>query len=182
MRKLKYHEQKLLKKVNFLEWEDTNTKREQIIIGKYLLKSRDEYKFYSRIVGMIRKLAESLSRLTDNDPTKMLVSKKLINLLYETGIIENKKLIDCTTVGVSSLCQRRIPSIMVSKGLVQGYKEADTFVQQGHIRMGNRLISDTSTLVSKAMEDFVTWTDSSKIRRKIDEFNGNYDDYRYAQL
>lgn len=181
MRNLKYHEQKLLKKVNFLEWKQTNTTREQMVTSKFFLKSRDEYKTYNRIVGMIRKLSESLSRLADNDTTKMFVAKKLINLLYNTGIIENKKLLDCTKVSVSALCCRRLPMLMVQKKLVQKYQDADRFVQQGHVRLGNKVISDTSTLVSRAMEDFVTWTDSSKIRKKIDEFNEDYDDYRYVQ-
>lgn len=181
MRNLKYHEQKLLKKVNFLEWKQTNTTREQAVTSRFFLKSRDEYRTYNRIVGMIRKLSESLSRLADNDTTKIFIAKKLINLLHSIGIIENKKLLDCTRVSVSALCCRRLPMVMAKRKLVQKYEDADKFVQQGHVRLGNRVISDTSTLVSRAMEDFVTWTDSSKIRKKIDEFNEDYDDYRYVQ-
>ncbi|KAI4291965.1 U3 small nucleolar ribonucleoprotein IMP3 [Pancytospora philotis] len=180
MRELKYHEQKLLKKVNFLEWASTNTPREQTITAKYLLKSREEYQFYSRIVGMVRKLAESLSRLPDNDPFKIFIAKKFISLLYDTGIIENRKLIDCTKVGVSSLCMRRLPMVVVHRKLVQHFRDADRLVQQGHVKLGSRVIGDTSTLVSRAMEEFVGWADSSKIRKKIDEFNEDYDDYKYT--
>lgn len=180
MRDLKYHEQKLLKKVNFLEWKQTNTTREQLVTSKFFLKSREEYKEYNRIVGMIRKLAESLARLADNDPTKLFVAKKLINLLHGIGIIQDKKLLSCTKVSVSSLCYRRLPMVMAQKKLVPSYKDADKFVQQGHVRLGNRVVNSTSTLVSRAMEDFVTWVDSSKIRKKIDEFNEKYDDYKYV--
>lgn len=180
MRNLKYHEQKLLKKVNFLEWKSTNTTREQLVTSKFLLKSREEYKDYNRIVGMIRKLSESLARLADNNPTKLFVAKKLINLLHGIGIIENKKLVDCTKVSVSSLCQRRLPVVMARRKLVQNFRDADKFVQQGHVRLGTRVVNNTATLVSRAMEEFVTWTDNSKIRKKIDEFNEEYDDYKYV--
>lgn len=182
MRNLKFHEQKLLKKVNFLEWKKTNTTREQLVTSKYLLKSRDEYKKYNLIVGMIRKLADALSRLPDNDSTKMVVGKKLINMLYDTGIINNKKLVDCTKVNVSSFCERRLPMIIAKKKMVQTFSHADEFVQHGHVRLGTRIISDTSTIISRDMEEFVAWGDSSKIKRKIEEFNDEQDDYKYSAL
>ncbi len=179
MRNLKFHEQKLLKKVNFLQWKTTNTTREQLVTSKYLLKSREEYKEYNIIVGMIRKLSESLAKLADNDTTKMFIGKKLINLLYSIGIIDEKKLVECTKVTVSSLCKRRIPMVMVHKKMIEGYVNADKFVQQGHVKLGNRIISNTSTLVSRAMEEFVKWAENSKIKKKIDEVNNEYDDYKY---
>ena len=79
MRKLKFHEQKLLKKVNFLEWNKTNTTREQLVTTKYILKNREEYKKYNLVVGMIKKLSETLSRLKDNDSTKIAIAKKSEN-------------------------------------------------------------------------------------------------------
>ena len=78
MRQLRYHEQKLLKKVNFLEWKNTNTTREHFVIGKYNLKDREEYTRYNQIVGKIRKITEMLSRLKDNDYTKKTISTKLV--------------------------------------------------------------------------------------------------------
>lgn len=180
MRDLKFHEQKLLKKVNFLEWKRTNTTREQLVTSKYLLKSRDEYKRYNLIVGMVKKLSETLSRMPDNDPTKLSIGRKLINLLHDVGIIENKKLIDCTKVSVSSFCERRLPMVVVKRKLIQTFTHADEFVQHGHVRLGTRIINDTSTLISRSMEEFVNWSDNSKIKRKIDEFNEERDDYKYV--
>lgn len=169
----------MLKKVNFLEWSKTNTTREHIVTSRFNLSNRDDYKRYNRIVGMIRKLSENLARLADNDSTKILISKKLINLLYNTGIIENRKLSDCAQVSVTSLCQRRLPSVMVKRKLVQKILDADKFVQHGHVRIGCKVINDPSTIVSLGMEEFVSWTDSSKIRQKVDEFNEEKDDYKY---
>ena len=180
MRNLKFHEQKLLKKANFLEWKKTNTTREQLVTSKYLLKSRDEYKKYNLVVGMVRKLSETLSRLPDSDTTKIVMARKLINLLYDVGIIENKKIVDCTKVSVSSFCERRLPMVMAKKKMVQTFTHADEFVQHGHVRLGTRIINDTSILISKAMEEFVTWSDTSKIKRQIEEFNDKRDDYNYA--
>lgn len=43
IRKLKYHEQKLLKKTNFLEWKKDNTVRESAILHRYHITRREDY-------------------------------------------------------------------------------------------------------------------------------------------
>jgi U3 small nucleolar ribonucleoprotein protein IMP3 len=43
-RKLKFHEQKLLKKVNFLEYKREGGHREARITQRYRLVERDDYK------------------------------------------------------------------------------------------------------------------------------------------
>jgi U3 small nucleolar ribonucleoprotein protein IMP3 len=50
-------------------------------------------------------------------------------------------------------------------------KEAVTFVEQGHVRVGPETITDPAFLVTRNMEDFVTWVDTSKIKRKILKYN-----------
>lgn len=44
MRKLKYHEKKLLKKVNFLEYKREGGHREAFVTRRYMLTERDDYK------------------------------------------------------------------------------------------------------------------------------------------
>jgi ribosomal protein S4 len=50
-------------------------------------------------------------------------------------------------------------------------KEAVTFVEQGHVRVGPETITDPAFMVTRNMEDFVTWVDTSKIKRKILKYN-----------
>ena len=42
-------------------------------------------------------------------------------------------------------------------------------------------ITDPAFLVTRAMEDFVTWVSGSKIRRTIDKYNNQLDDYELMQ-
>lgn len=179
MRELKFHEKKLLKKVNFLEWKSTNTTREQLVTAKYQLRDREEYVRYNRVVGKIRKLADALSRLKDTDATRAGVTKKLVSKLYGVGIIQNKKLVDCTKVTVSSFCERRLPMVMKKVRMMPNFKDATRFVEHGHVRLGSKVVYDPSTIVSRSMEDFISWVDSSKIKKKIDEFNEEQDDFNY---
>lgn len=43
VRKLKYHEQKLLKKVDFVNWEVDNTLHEVKVLRKYHIEKREDY-------------------------------------------------------------------------------------------------------------------------------------------
>lgn len=56
-------------------------------------------------------------------------------------------------------------------------KEACTYIEQGHIRIGPNIITDTAMLVTRSMEDHITWSDQSKIKQKIQSYNNERDDY-----
>lgn len=55
------------------------------------------------------------------------------------------------------------------------------FVQQGHIRVGTDVITDPAYLVTRQMEDFVQWTDTSKIRKKVLAYNDKLDDFDFLE-
>lgn len=50
-------------------------------------------------------------------------------------------------------------------------KNATDLIEQGHVRVGTEVVKDPAFLVSRTLEDFVTWVDSSKIRRHVMEYN-----------
>ena len=58
-----------------------------------------------------------------------------------------------------------------------GCLQAVTFIEQGHVRVGSEVVNDPAYLVTRNMEDFVTWVDSSKIKRNIMRYRENLDDF-----
>lgn len=48
LRKLKHHEAKLLKKVDFLDWKEERNLHHSTIVAKYGLSDRDEYLKYHK--------------------------------------------------------------------------------------------------------------------------------------
>ena len=56
MRQLKYHEQKLLKKVDFLNWKQDKNLREVKILRRYHIQDREDYHTYNKVVGYITKV------------------------------------------------------------------------------------------------------------------------------
>jgi U3 small nucleolar ribonucleoprotein protein IMP3 len=59
----------------------------------------------------------------------------------------------------------------------ESIKEATTLIEQGHVRVGPKVVTDAAFLVTRPSEDFVTWVDTSKIKRKIMKYNDKLDDY-----
>lgn len=49
VRKLKFHEKKLLKKVDFINWQSDNTIHESKIMRRFQVEKRENYTFYNKL-------------------------------------------------------------------------------------------------------------------------------------
>ncbi|EPS71581.1 hypothetical protein M569_03179, partial [Genlisea aurea] len=178
MRKLKFHEKKLLKKVNFLEWKREECQRETSVIQRYHITARDDYKKYQILCRHVQKLVNILKQMDPKDPYRIQMSDALLEKLYNMGVIPSRKsLALCDRLTVSSFCRRRLATVLVRLKFSEHLKEAVTYIEQGHIRVGPETITDPAYHVTRNMEDFVTWVDTSKIRRKVLQYNDRLDDY-----
>lgn len=94
------------------------------------------------------------------------------------GLINTKRsLVEAEKVNVSSFCRRRLPVVLVRVKMSETLKEAITLIEQGHIRVGPQVITEPAFMVTRSMEDFVTWVDTSKIRATIEKYHDKLDDY-----
>ncbi|RUS75130.1 hypothetical protein EGW08_017114 [Elysia chlorotica] len=60
--------------------------------------------------------------------------------------------------GAVVLCCQRLPVLMVrNHNHVRDLKAATTFMEQGHLRIGPYVVDDPAYLVTRGMEDFVSW-------------------------
>ncbi|KAG6557208.1 hypothetical protein Mapa_001135 [Marchantia paleacea] len=186
MRQLKFHEHKLLKKVNFLEWKKDQSLRETKVMRRYHITGREDYHKYNKMCGMVTKLVNIIKKLDAKDPFRIEMTEQLLDRLYNMGVIPTKKsLALCDKLSVSSFCRRRLAVVMMRLKFAENMKEATTFIEQGpsltiirtDIRVGPDTITDPAFLVTRNMEDFVTWVDTSKIKRKVAEYNDRLDDY-----
>ena len=178
MRQLKHHEKKLLRKVDFFSWKEDQNIREASIIRKYLLQDREDYIKYNKIVGHITKLVAKLRAMPQDDEVRRKISEQLLDKLYNMGIIDKKSsLSSAEKLAVSAFCRRRLPVVIVRLKMSENLKEATTFIEQGHIRVGPNVVTDPAFLVTKTFEDYVTWVDSSKIKRTIMRYNDKLDDF-----
>lgn len=182
MRKLKFHEKKLLKKLDLSEWKREGGHREAGVMQRHHVTGRDDYKKYNTICRMVQKLVHTLKQMDARDPFRIEMTNSLLEKLFDMGVTPNQKsLAVCERLSVTSFCKRRLSSIMVKAKYAEHLKEAVTYIEQGHIRVGPEVVTDPAFLVTRKMEDFVTWEDSSKIKRKVLQYNDKLDDYDLMQ-
>lgn len=114
MRQLKYHEKKLLKKVDFFSWKSDTNVREATIIRKYNIQNREDYIKYNKLAGKITKFVAKVKLLTQDDETRSALSTHLLQKLYNMGVIENTaSLTAIEKLSVSSFCRRRLPVVSI---------------------------------------------------------------------
>ncbi|KAJ3932157.1 MAG: hypothetical protein NXY57DRAFT_1004296 [Lentinula lateritia] len=185
VRKLKYHEQKLLKKVDFLNWKQDANLREVKVMRRYHIQNREDYHKYNTLIGHLRSLAHRVSLLPPQDPFRSRTENQILSKLYDMGVLNSSaKLSDVQNkLTVSAFCRRRLAVVMCA-----GLKMAETvsaatkFIEQGHVRVGPDAITDPAYLVTRRMEDFVTWVDTSKLKRTIMTYNDEVREYLVYSL
>ncbi|KAJ5990758.1 hypothetical protein N7499_011304 [Penicillium canescens] len=184
VRELKHHEKKLLRKVDFHNYKSDGGHREHQVRQRYLLQDPMDYKKYNALCGSLRQLAHKLSQLDpETDPLRKKLESELLEKLWRMGILKQSREQGAglskveREVTVSALCRRRLAVFMVRSGMVETIKAAATFIEQGHVRVGTEVVNDPAFLVTRNMEDFVTWVDSSKIKRNILRYREKLDDF-----
>ena len=179
MRELKFHEQKMLKKTDFYDWGNVSSLKKAQIVRRYRLKSRAQYSHYEKIVGLITRMGGLLKRLPEDSPYRKRMRDQLLRKMFELGVITSKEGTESKflKMSVSALVRRRLLVMLKSLKFVENLREAETYLRQGHIMIGNEIITDPDFLVSRNLEDHVGWNDKSKIKRKVQRFNNKEDDF-----
>lgn len=179
MRQLKFHEKKLLRKVDLYSWKNgENNLHVAKIMRRYHIQKREDYIYYNRLRGNIIQLTTKLKSLSSDDTFRISMTDQLLCKLYNLGIITTQKSLKLADeVTVSSFCRRRLPIIMVRMKMSETIQVAITYIEQGQIRVGPNVITDPAYLVSRTLEDYITWVDTSKIRRTIEKYNNKLDDF-----
>jgi U3 small nucleolar ribonucleoprotein protein IMP3 len=181
VRKFQFHEKKLLKKVDFFQYKEDSV-RENAVMRRYHLQDRTDYQKYNKICGIIRKLTHLISLLDARDEFREEKTKQLLLLLQRLGLVQGLKLSECEGITVSAFCRRRLAIVMTALKMAQQPSQAVKYIEQGHIRIGPTTVTDPAILVPIAMQDFITWTDTSKIKKKILDYSEKLDDFDHPGL
>ena len=155
VRRLKYHEQKLLKKVDFTTYKSEDNHREHAIIRRYAIQKPDDYRKYNQLCGNLRQLAHRLANLDPSDPFRRKQEDLMLEKLFDMGIIGTGgggkgKLSDVEhKVTVSAFARRRLPVVMTRLRMADTVQAATKFIEQGHVRVGTEVVTDTAFLVTR---------------------------------
>ena len=145
---------------------------------RYHIQGRDDYTRYNRLVGMVTKLVAVLRRLQPGDETRMELTDALLDRLVDMGVLPAKKsLAAAEALSTASFARRRLAVVLVRLRMAPTVKAAAELVEAGHVRVGPEAVSDPAFHVTRAAEDFVTWVDASRVKRKVAKYNDALDDY-----
>ena len=158
VRKLKHHEQRLLRKVNFIEYpkeQSTVSHRQSAVARRYSLSRPEDYRTYNRLAGSLRQLAHRLSLLSPDSTFRIRHENLLLEKLHDLAVLGvggggKGKLSDVERkVTVSAFCRRRLGVVMTRLKMAETVSAANKFIEQGHVRVGTQVVTDPAFLVSR---------------------------------
>eukprot|EP00429_Kryptoperidinium_foliaceum_P084680 CAMPEP_0176215288 /NCGR_PEP_ID=MMETSP0121_2-20121125/16603_1 /TAXON_ID=160619 /ORGANISM="Kryptoperidinium foliaceum, Strain CCMP 1326" /LENGTH=265 /DNA_ID=CAMNT_0017554389 /DNA_START=72 /DNA_END=867 /DNA_ORIENTATION=+ len=178
MRKFKHHESKLLKKVNFYDWKSTRNVVENRILENFMIEDREDYTKYNKLAHRVSQLSAALRKMKPDDPDRIKMTEVLLNKLYAMGVIANpQSLEDCTDLPASKFCARRFAVVVWRTKFVRTLKEAVDLIKQGHFRIGPDRVSNPALHVTREMEDHIAWAIGSKVKKAVEEYKDEMDDF-----
>ncbi|KAK5272552.1 U3 small nucleolar ribonucleoprotein imp3 [Exophiala xenobiotica] len=184
VRKLKHHESRLLRKVDLTTYKsDGPSHREAAVRRRHHLTHPLDYSKYNALAGRLRQTAHLLSNLDPSDPYRVETETIMLEKLHHIGLLKQNRGQGAglssveKDVTVSAFCRRRLGVLMVRIGMVEHVSTAHKFIEQGHVRVGTEVVTDPAFLVSRGMEDFVTWVDASKVKRQVLQYREKLDDF-----
>ncbi|NWI65869.1 IMP3 protein, partial [Todus mexicanus] len=184
VRKLKYHEQKLLRRLELVSWEASGGSLAEVkALRRYRLGRREDYVQYKALARTVRSLARRLRDLGPGSAAfRARCAAALLDKLFGLGLLSSPRssLAACERLSAAAFCRRRLPCLLVKLRMAQSLRHAVTFVEQGHVRVGPEVVTDPALLVPRAVEDFITWVDSSRLRQKVLDYNEERDDFDLA--
>lgn len=155
VRKLKHHEQRLLRKVDFTSYPSDAKHRAAEVIRRYSLGNPADYTSYNRLCGQLRQLAHRLSLLPPESAFRRKQEDLLLEKVFDMGILSSGgggkgKLSDVEhKVTVSAFCRRRLGVVMTRLRMAETVSSANKFIEQGHVRVGTEVVTDSAFLVTR---------------------------------
>lgn len=143
-------------------WQRTRIEREKELSKKYGLKTKTEIWKMDSMVRKFKRQAKSL--ITRTGPQAKKEEELLIKKLYRMGLVqENAKIEDILDLDTSNIMERRLQTIVKTKGLARTSEQARQFITHQHITVKSRKINIPSYMVARDEENEVAFRGSSAL-------------------
>ncbi|NWR81957.1 IMP3 protein, partial [Centropus unirufus] len=129
VRKLKYHEQKLLRRLDLVSWEAAGTNLAEVkALRRYRVARREDFVLYKALARSIRDLGPKSAAFRARCTSRLLEKLHGLGLLRDT-----RSLAACEAISASAFCRRRLPCLLLKLRMAQNLRHAVSFVEQGHV-------------------------------------------------
>ncbi len=140
-------------------WQKERIDAEKILTKKYGLRNKKEIWRLTSLLGKFKKQAKKLSAL-DTKQSK-LETTQLFDRLKRYNLISEETFDSVLGLGVESLMERRLQTVLVNKHLARTTKQARQMITHNHVRVGAKVINSPSYLVKINEEDNIEFKEKS---------------------
>jgi len=143
-------------------WDKERLHKEVILVGKYGLRNKKELWRVQAILRRFRERARKIMALPPEEREKG--RQELIGKLYRMGILpSDATLDDVLALTVENFLERRLQTMVVTKGLAKTVHQARQFITHGHIVIAGRRVTSPGHLVDRESEDLIAYTPTSPL-------------------
>ncbi|MEM1542316.1 MAG: 30S ribosomal protein S4 [Ignisphaera sp.] len=134
-------------------WIKARLEQELELVNRYGLRNKKELWIAQTFLRKIRHRARELLALSPDERGKALGS--LAKRLYNMGIIDNTNIDinDILALGVESILERRLQTIVWKKGFAKTIYQARQLIVHGHIAIKGRRITSPGYIVPREEEE-----------------------------
>lgn len=143
-------------------WEKTRIEEEKKILLEYGLKNKTEIwktnSVLKKITDQVKKLIALQTVQSEKEKQQLIKKLQKLNLLKEGA-----ELGQALSLTIKDILERRLQTLVYRKKLARTMRQARQFIVHEHIKVGDKLITSPSYLISTEEEDKISFTTSSKL-------------------
>ena len=142
---------------------------EMEIVGKYGLRNKRELWIAQTMLRKIRERAKALLKLPPEE--RAVKERELVKKLYNMGLLENENatLDEILGLGIESILERRLQTIVFRKGLAKTIHQARQLIAHGHIAIAGQRVRSPGYLVRRDEEDLIDYAPTSPFAKRKGE-------------
>jgi len=143
-------------------WRTDILQSELKLQGQYGLRNKRELWRHKTTISRFREIARSLSGMSAEQRQKL--EKQLLERLNRLGILpETAVLDDVLDLSLEDILERRLQTMVFSKGLAKSIFQARQLITHGHIAIDGRRVPSPSYLVLRDEEAKIAYAPTSSL-------------------
>jgi len=145
-------------------WRTDVLQSELKLMGQYGLRNKRELWRHKTTLSRFRELARSLLGMPAEQ--RQRIEKQLLDRLNRLGILaETAVLDDVLDLAIEDLLERRLQTMVFSKGMAKSVYQARQLITHGHIAIDGRRVPSPSYIVLKDDEAKLAYTPTSNLSK-----------------
>ncbi len=143
-------------------WDKSRLDEERVLVRDYGIANKTEI---YKMQALLRKFALQAKNLISISTAQGEQERKaLISKLQSLSLINvDAQLDDVLALELKNIMERRLQTLVLRKGLANTVKQARQFIVHKHIKVGNKVITSPSYIVSKSNEATISFVDKSSL-------------------